>query len=99
MGAEVDIIAYLTSRYFGLRAFGEIYGYAFGVYVLAGGVGTFLMGAGFDLMGSYRAPLAGFFTATLVAIVLMTRLGPYRYGARRAEETAPTLQVQTEDRV
>ena len=24
MGAEADIIAYLTSRYFGLRAFGEI---------------------------------------------------------------------------
>jgi hypothetical protein len=29
MGAEADIIAYLTSPYFGLRAFGEIYGYAF----------------------------------------------------------------------
>jgi hypothetical protein len=29
MGAEADIIAYLTSRYFGLRAFGEINGYAF----------------------------------------------------------------------
>ena len=36
MGAEVDIIAYLTGRYFGLRAFGEIYGYAFATYVLAG---------------------------------------------------------------
>lgn len=26
MGAEVDIIAYLVSRYYGLRAFGEISG-------------------------------------------------------------------------
>ena len=34
MGAEVDIIAYLTSRYFGLRAFGEIYGYAFASYTV-----------------------------------------------------------------
>ena len=34
MGAEADIIAYLTSRYFGLRASGEIYGYAFATYVL-----------------------------------------------------------------
>lgn len=91
MGAEVDIIAYLTSRYFGLRAFGEIYGYAFGAFALAGGVGTFLMGAGFDLTRSYRAPLAVFFTATLVAILLMTRLGPYRYSARGAENIAPTL--------
>jgi MFS family permease len=91
MGAEVDMIAYLTSRYFGLRAFGEIYGYAFGAFALAGGVGTFLMGAGFDLTGSYRTPLAGFFTATLVAIVLMTRLGAYRYSPLRAEVIGPTL--------
>jgi MFS family permease len=96
MGAEVDIIAYLTSRYFGLRAFGEIYGYAFGAFALAGGIGTFLMGFGFDLTGSYRTPLVGFFAATLVAIVLMTRLGPYRYSARGAEDTE-TLQLQPEE--
>jgi MFS family permease len=99
MGAEVDIIAYLTSRYFGLRAFGEIYGYAFGAFALAGGVGTFLMGAGFDLTGSYRTPLAGFFAATLVAIVLITRLGPYRYRARGAKDIEPTLQLHAGDAV
>jgi MFS family permease len=98
MGAEVDIIAYLTSRYFGLRAFGEIYGYAFGAFALAGGIGTFLMGSGFDLTGSYRTSLVGFFAATLVAIVLMTRLGPYRYSARGVEDTK-TLQLQPEDTV
>ena len=32
MGAEVDLIAYLQSRYFGLRAFGQIYGYLFAVF-------------------------------------------------------------------
>jgi MFS family permease len=98
MGAEVDIIAYLTSRYFGLRAFGEIYGYAFGAFALAGGIGTFLMGFGFDLTGSYRTPLVGFFAATLVAIVLMIRLGPYRYSARGAEDTE-TLQLQPEETI
>jgi MFS family permease len=79
MGAEVDIIAYLVSRYFGLRAFGEIYGYAFASYVLAGALGPWLMGLGFDLSGSYGAVLAGFFLASLLAVVLMTRLGPYRF--------------------
>ena len=43
MGAEADIIAHLTSRYFGLRAFGEIYGYAFATYVLAGALGPCLI--------------------------------------------------------
>jgi MFS family permease len=83
MGAEVDIIAYLISRYFGLRSFGKIYSFAFGVFLLAGALGPLVMGKGFDLTGSYRMPLAALFTATLVATMLMTRLGPYRYHARQ----------------
>jgi len=79
MGAEVDIIAYLVSRYFGLRAFGEVYGYAFASYVLAGALGPWLMGLGFDRSGSYGSILVGFSLATLLAAVLMTRLGPYRF--------------------
>lgn len=79
MGAEVDIIAYLTSRYFGLRAFGEIYGYAFASYTLAGALGPWLMGLGFDRSGSYGSILVGFLLAASLATVLMTRLGPYRF--------------------
>jgi MFS family permease len=48
MGAEGDLIAYLISRFFGLRYFGEIYGYAFASYVLAGALGPWFMGFGFD---------------------------------------------------
>jgi MFS family permease len=83
MGAEVDIVAYLVSRYFGLRAFGEIYGYAFASYVLAGALGPWLMALGFDRSGSYDSALLGFFVATLLAVVLMTSLGPYRFGPDR----------------
>ena len=79
MGAEADIIAFLTGRYFGLRSFGEIYGYLFATFTLAGALGPMLMGVGFDRLGSYRAPLAVFFAAILLAIALLTRLGPYIY--------------------
>jgi hypothetical protein len=51
--AEADIIAHLTSRYFGLRAFGGIYGYAFATYVLAGALGPWLMGPGLMTVRSY----------------------------------------------
>lgn len=78
MGAEGDIIAYLISRYFGLRAFGEIYGYAFGAFTLGGVFGPLLMGKGFDATGSYNLELGVFVIATLIAAGLMTRLGPYR---------------------
>jgi MFS family permease len=80
MGAEVDIIAFLMSRYFGLRSLGATVGFAFGAFVIAGGLGPLVMGLAFDRSGSYRVPLAGFFAATTAAAVLATRLGPYRFG-------------------
>ena len=87
MGAEVDIIAYLVGRYFGLRAFGEVYGYAFASYVLAGAVGPWIMGVGFDRFASYGLILAGFLVATLLAVVLMSRLGPYRFRTGSCKST------------
>lgn len=85
MGAESDIIAYLISRYFGLRSFGTAFGHAFGAFVLAGAVGTLLMGAGYDWTHSYTVPLSWFFVAMLVAVGLLARLGPYRYAAEPKE--------------
>lgn len=79
LGAEADIIAYLQARYFGLRSFGAAFGFAFGLFVLAGGVGPFLMGLAFDRTGSYRIPLIGFSLATAIAAWLVGRLGPYRF--------------------
>jgi MFS family permease len=96
MGAEGDIIAYSLSRYFGLKAFGTAYGYAFGAFVLAGALGTLLMGVGFDLTHAYPVPLAGFFLAMMLAAGLMTRLGPYRYSAVRSHERVPAASVRAD---
>jgi MFS family permease len=93
VGAEVDIIAYLMGRYFGLRALGTAFGYGFGSYVFGGALGALLMGAGFDLTHSYTVPLAGFFIAMVLAAWLMTRLGPYQYAARQAGELPPVVKV------
>ncbi|MFY9938125.1 MAG: MFS transporter [Silvibacterium sp.] len=98
LGAEVDVIAYLISRYFGLHSFGKIYGFAIGAFLLAGALGPLLMGAGFNLTGSYHKSLAAFFISTLLAAVLMTRLGPYQYHARQPTGNEPLLRVQTAGR-
>jgi MFS family permease len=79
IGAEVDIIAYLTSRYFGLRSYGAIFGLIWAVFGVSGGLGAYLMGLGFDKTGSYVVPLIGFFCASLLATLLIVSLGPYRY--------------------
>jgi MFS family permease len=76
-GAQLDVIPYMVSRYFGLTAFAEIYGYLFAVFTLGGVVGPMLMGKAFDALSSYGLVLAAFAVATLAASALMTRLGPY----------------------
>lgn len=78
-GAESDIVAYLISRYFGLRSFGAIYGVIFSGFVLAGAFGTFIMGVAFDARHSYALPLTLFCLASMVGAAFMAFLGPYRY--------------------
>jgi hypothetical protein len=83
MGSEVELMAYLISRYFGLRSFATAYGYAFAAFMLAGATGTLLMGAGFDHFHSYTVPLGCFCMAMVCAVALLMRLGAYRYGVER----------------
>jgi MFS family permease len=79
LGAEVDLIAYLQSRFLGLKAFGEIYGYLFAVFMLGSGLGPFLMGMGFQKLHSYDLPLQALCAALVLACVLVLSLGGYRY--------------------
>lgn len=84
VGAETDLMPYVVSRYFGLRAFGEIYGCVVVAWGMGGVLGPFLMGVGFDSTGSYRFVLGIFIVATLFATGLIARLGPYRWEAAPA---------------
>jgi cyanate permease len=93
MGAEVETMGYMISRYFGLRAFGTAYGHAFASYMLAGAAGVLLMGAGYDRFHSYTVPLAGFCGAMLLTLILLTRLGPYQYGVE-AETNQPIKPME-----
>jgi MFS family permease len=78
MGAEVDLIAYLQSRYFGLRAGGQIYGYLFAVFTVGTGLGPFMMGAIYDAAHSYRPALLIFLAVLACAACLLLWL-PRRY--------------------
>jgi MFS family permease len=93
LGAEIDIIPYLISRYFGLRSFAQIYSMVLATFALSGALGPLLMGWSFDFTGSYRPSLLVFFAATLSAAVLITRLGPYRYSAGHLSCTEQVVQV------
>jgi predicted MFS family arabinose efflux permease len=53
-GAEVDIVVYLTSRLFGMRHFGGIFGTIAGLLALATGLGPLLAAMVFDHFQSYH---------------------------------------------
>jgi MFS family permease len=82
LGAEVDLIAYLTSRYMGLKSFGEIYGLLFAIFLLGSAVGPLVMGVSFDVFASYGPCIAVFAGALIAAIYLMLRQGEYRFPQR-----------------
>lgn len=92
MGAEVDMIAYLASRYFGLRSFATVYGYAFAAFMVAGALGPLMMGAVFDHFHSYSVGVGAAAIGSLAAAALLTLLGPYRFGpAEGPVEPRPAL--------
>src|SRR5580704_7640210 len=86
LGSEVDMLAFLNSRYFGQRAFGQLYGYFFMSFALGGACGRFLGGYLFDVAGSYGPALAGAAGALVIAVGLLSRLGPYAYPVEHAIE-------------
>ena len=86
MGAEVESMGYMISRYFGLHSFGAAYGHAFGAFMLAGAAGVWMMGAGYDRYHSYTVPLAVLCGAMVLALILLSRLGPYRFAPEAAAE-------------
>lgn len=84
LGAEVDLIAFLLSRYLGMRAFGEVYGYLFALFLLGNGIGPVLLGTSFQYTGSYTPALAACAAGLVLASGLVLRLGPYRFAGARS---------------
>ncbi|MGD9711036.1 MAG: MFS transporter [Thermomicrobiales bacterium] len=75
LGSEVDVAAYLTSRYVGLQSFGALFGIIVSALVLATGAGPWVAGLIFDRFGSYEYLLWGVMPLSLLAGLLVASLG------------------------
>lgn len=53
LGAEVDLIGYLTARYFGLAAYGKLYGLLYGAFIIGVGFSPIVMARLQESQGSY----------------------------------------------
>lgn len=78
-GSEISEIAYICSRYFGPLAFGQIYGIMFAAFQIGAAFGAPLMGAYYEMAGDYIGALWIGAGITLLGIVLIAILGPYRH--------------------
>ncbi len=77
IGAELDLLGFLTSRYFGLRAFGQIYALLFMAFMLGASLGPIVYGNAYDARGSYVDMLL-LATGLVVSVcVLIIFLPPY----------------------
>ena len=74
MGAEADLIGYLTARYFGMANYGRLYAVQYASFMLMGGVSPLWIGALADATGGYTVPLLVTVGGLAVAIVLFLRL-------------------------
>ena len=74
-GAEVDLLAYLMSRYFGMRHYSKIYGWALSAFSAGAGMGPIFAGRVHDLTGTYVAALYSFAVMVVVAAGLIGTLG------------------------
>jgi len=77
IGAEFDVLGFVIARYFGRKAYGKLYGVLFSVFLFGGGIGAAGLGIVRTDTGTYGPGLWAVAAATLVALVLLARLGPY----------------------
>lgn len=83
-GTKLQISAFLTARYAGLRNYGKIYGIIGSFVAATGAVGPIFGGLMYDATGSYTLLILSAIPASAMAGLLLIRLGPYPDWARQA---------------
>jgi len=99
IGSEIDILAYLTARYFGMRAYGRIYGALYMALLAGAALSPLGYGLGVDLTGGYRLPLTVASALLAVAAALFLMLprfsGVHSLASRRAATQPKTIAGET----
>ena len=86
IGAEFDVLSYVVPRYYGYRTFGRIYGSIYAVFQLGAGLGIAAVGFSRDLLGSFRPSMWALAALTILAGLLFSRIGAYKFAPGHIEE-------------
>lgn len=77
LGAEVDLLSFLVSRYWPAKLFGTVYGPLFGMFMIGTGVGPLVIGLLYDVRGDYVLALSAAAGCALLVAVLCFLLPKY----------------------
>jgi predicted MFS family arabinose efflux permease len=84
-GAEGDLLPFLVRKYFGIRAFGSIYGSLFGLLVAGSALGSYTYGLSFDILKSYVPILEVSAILCCTCGLAILTLGRYRFVTGKVE--------------
>ena len=87
-GSKMQISAFLTPRYCGMRHFGKIYGIVYIAIAVGSGLGPVSAGLIYDVTGSYDALIIAGIPLTLLCGVMLMQLGPYPEFEKSMEQLA-----------
>lgn len=90
LGAEGDIAAYMTSRYFPRHSYGRVLGFIYFLYAQGSAFGILLLGQIFGATGSYRAGAIPIVVLVAISIVCLLLMGPYRFTLDHRQTTSDT---------
>lgn len=76
-GAEVDVTAFLASRYFGLKYFSRTYAWFYSAYSAGAGIGPLLTAQAVERFGDYTEILYLHAGLLVVAALMLARLKPF----------------------
>jgi len=76
-GAQLQLVVYLTTRHFGMRSFGTIFGFISWALTIATGIGPVLAGRIYDKTGSYQLLMMAGIPLSALASLLMLWVGDY----------------------
>lgn len=74
-GAEIDLLAYFTARYFGLKSYSAIYGIGYATVTIATSIGITLFGLTYDWTGAYQIALFTSCGAFILAALCFLAMG------------------------
>jgi MFS family permease len=85
VGAEIDVLGYLVARYCGRVAYAKLYGILLASFQLGGGIGAAVLGIMRTSQGTYANGLWAIALTTALAIIVISRLGPYQFQVRKRQ--------------